>query len=643
MIPFLTSNYRKGILILVDMLTLFATYSIVVMSFTQSKVSIDFTPRQHALTLLIFLVAVVGCRMLGQIYQFVWRYATSAVYLRLIICDIIGGVFACFIIKSAGVPMTMAVGAGITLGHAFVVLCGRLVYEGLTQKAQSQPQKFNKIGVAIVGAGKVGIMLADELNYNPYSHYQPICFIDEDPQKVGNMVRNLRVLPEKSEVIEQLKGMPVQEIFIALPNLEGEKAKRLHEFYRATGCKVKLYDFPLSNEERAGDNKRVIRTINIEDLLFRESIKMLGGEIDAYYCNQVVLVTGGGGSIGSELCRQIAKRKPKQLIVLDIYENNAYDLQQELVRLYGDQLNLAVEIASVRDKARLEMIFNRYHPDVVFHAAAHKHVPLMEHSSGEVIKNNILGTYNTANVAEKAGVKKFILISTDKAVNPTNIMGASKRMCEMIIQSRTESKTAFAAVRFGNVLGSNGSVIPLFRRQIEAGGPITITDKRIIRYFMTIPEASQLVMQAGAFAKRGELFVLDMGKPVRIIDLAENMIRLAGFSPYFDIDIVEVGLRPGEKLYEELLIQTEEMQKTDNDLIFIEKDRVFTRDEVDEKIALLNRALDVAAQTQSFKHIKHALKAVVPSYSDPSVVNDAAEEWMSLHKHNTDATVPIET
>ena len=367
-----------------------------------------------------------------------------------------------------------------------------------------------------------------------------------------------------------------------------------------------------------------IRDIRIEDLLFRESININNAHTKAFYYGKTVLVTGGGGSIGSELCRQLAICQPKKLIIFDIYENNAYDLQQELIRRYGSSLDLSVEIGSVRDRKRLDAVFAYYRPDIVFHAAAHKHVPLMEHSNCEAIKNNVFGTYNTADMAEKYGASKFILISTDKAVNPTNIMGASKRMCEMVIQCRKDSATSFSAVRFGNVLGSNGSVIPLFRAQIESGGPVTITDKRIIRYFMTIPEASQLVMQAGAMAKRGELFVLDMGKPIRILDLAENMIKLSGFRPYKDIEIKEVGLRPGEKLYEELLIKTEKLDKTENDMIFIENDQPFLRETIEQKLADLQRAVVEAEDEIESDVIKQAMKKAVPTYREPDEINCVA-------------------
>lgn len=362
----------------------------------------------------------------------------------------------------------------------------------------------------------------------------------------------------------------------------------------------------------------------LENLLFRKPIIGEDNCFYSYYHDKTILVTGGGGSIGSELCRQIAECNPKKLVIFDIYENNAYDIQQELIRKFQGSLDLAVEIGSVRDVKRLDELFFTYRPDIVFHAAAHKHVPLMENNPAEAIKNNVFGTYNTANVAEKYGVEKFILISTDKAVNPTNVMGATKRICEMIVQCRTDSDTSFAAVRFGNVLGSNGSVIPLFKKQIAEGGPVTITDKRIIRYFMTISEASQLVMCAGSMAKKGDLFVLDMGKPVRIYDLAVNMIKLSGLEPDRDIKIKEIGLRPGEKLYEELLIQSETLDKTDNNLIFIEHDTPFTRSEIESKISLLDNALNSSGD------IKSAVAAVVPTYKTPESINENAENSMEM-------------
>lgn len=360
---------------------------------------------------------------------------------------------------------------------------------------------------------------------------------------------------------------------------------------------------------------------DLDYLLFRKPININNGIALEYYKDKTVLVTGGGGSIGSEICRQIAACAPRRLVILDIYENNAYEIQQELLREYGASLELSVYIASVRDAERLCAIFNECRPDVVFHAAAHKHVPLMQSNPSEAIKNNVLGTYNAANAAEQCGAQKFIMISTDKAVNPTNIMGASKRMCEMIVQCRSDSNTSFASVRFGNVLGSNGSVVPLFRRQIENGGPVTITDKRIVRYFMTIPEAGQLVIQAGAMAKQGQLFVLDMGEPVKIYDLAVNMIKLYGLIPEKDIKIEEIGLRSGEKLFEELLINNENVEKTDNDMIYVETDTPYTREQVDEKIDILVRAMESPDE----KDIAAAMKIVVPTFSEPDEINSGAE------------------
>ena len=338
-----------------------------------------------------------------------------------------------------------------------------------------------------------------------------------------------------------------------------------------------------------------------------------------------MLVTGGGGSIGSELSRKIAECSPKRLIIFDINENNAFDIQQELATIYGDGLDLAIEIGSVQDKARLECVFAKHRPEIVFHAAAHKHVPFMEHSCSEAIKNNCIGTYNTADVAEKHGVEKFILVSTDKAVNPTNVMGASKRMCEMIVESREDSQTAFCAVRFGNVLGSAGSVIPLFKKQILSGGPVTVTDKRAYRYFMTISEAACLLMQTGVQASRGELFVLDTGMPVRIYDLAIRMIKLSGLLPYLDIDVKITGLRPGEKLYEEFFIQSESLTKTENDKIYIEKDTPYTREEIDGMLSVLTDAVKESEVDCSQEKIKDALKRIIPSYRSPDEVNEVAE------------------
>ena len=584
------------------------------------------------LKLVVFWLCLMVCRNIGHIYGSVWRYADEGAYLRLVIVDVVAGALYMMICRTVS---TLSLGFGysvlLSLSVLLLTICSRLCYQFLYAYAnrykdskQAKKENLHRINIAIVGAGNVGATLAGELLRNPGAHYHPYCFIDNDPQKINKTVNGMRVYPEDEHIIERIRKMPVQEIIIALPEASAELRADLYSFYRKTGCKVKLYDYP--TDDSRGSGKRTLREFRIEDLLFRDTLKVGTPLTSAYYRDKVILVTGGGGSIGSELCRQIAALQPKKLIILDIYENNAYEIQQELLRQYGDTLQLETVIASVRDEKRLDDIFRTYRPDVVFHAAAHKHVPLMEHSGVEAIKNNVFGTYNVANMAEKYGVQKFVLISSDKAVNPTNIMGASKRLCEMVIQCRTGSNTEFAAVRFGNVLGSNGSVIPLFKKQIEKGGPITITDKRIIRYFMTIPEAVGLVMEAGAMAAGGEIFVLDMGKPVKILDLAENMIRLSGLVPYEDIDIVEIGLRPGEKLYEELLMRSEELSATENKMIFIERDTPYSKEEVAQKMTMLRNA----AEKGDTHSVFHAIRATVPTYRAPEEINRCAEESQEM-------------
>ena len=601
--------------------------------FSSTSVRLD-GALQYLITAGIFSSILFLCRFIFSVYNNVWRYANSKAYLTMVFSDIVGGIIATAVshfLDDYSLYLGIWQSVSIVAMFNLATLNSRFIYQQFYRHANLNINYLNKIGVAIVGAGQVGTLLAEELKYNSKSHYRPVCFVDKSAEKIGKKILDLKVYKEGPEVIGKIKDLPVQEIFIALPNIDGETARQLLDFYSKTGCKVKLYDFPINQTEDNPDSKRVIREFKIEDLLFRNALKFTDSGMSAFYKGKTVLVTGGGGSIGSEICRQVAKRRPKKLIILDIYENNAYEIQQELIRKYKDRLDLSVEIASVRDPKRLEAVFNHYRPQIVFHAAAHKHVPLMEHSSSEAVKNNIFGTYNVANVAEKFGAERFILISTDKAVNPTNIMGATKRLCEMVVQCRKDSNTSFSCVRFGNVLGSNGSVIPLFKAQIEKGGPITITDKRIIRYFMTIPEAAQLVMEAGFMAERGELFVLNMGQPIKIIDLAENLIKLSGLRPYKDINIIEVGLRPGEKLYEELLIKTEEMDKTDNNLIFIEKDAPLSRKEVDEKLDILKIALEESVDELTSEKIKFAMKAVVPTYHDPEEVNRTAEESEEMH------------
>ncbi len=463
----------------------------------------------------------------------------------------------------------------------------------------------------VIGAGRLAVHLLRDITENDKLNNNVIGLIDDDPNKLGTIVQGVRVLGTRDDIERICAEKEVEEIIFAIYTVEQSQKAELLDICSKVGCKVKvLYGFEaaLNGELKYGG----IREVEIEDLLERDPIKLDNALIENDIKGKVVLVTGGGGSIGSELCRQIIKYKPERLIILDIYENTTYVLQQELEENYPEQ-KLDVLIASVRDLQRLEAIFKKYRPDIVFHAAAHKHVPLMEFSPGEAIKNNVFGTYNTAYCANKFNVKRFVLISTDKAVNPTNVMGASKRMCEMIIQSFAKlGKTEFAAVRFGNVLGSNGSVIPRFKKQIRDGGPLTVTHREITRFFMTIPEAAQLVLQAAAYAKGGEIFVLDMGKPVKIYDLATKLIRLSGYKPDVDIKIEVTGLRAGEKLYEELLMNEEGLQKTAHSKIFIGQPIDLTPEELSEKLELLKNAM-----TGDIEDVKRAMKIAVPTYHEP--------------------------
>lgn len=435
-----------------------------------------------------------------------------------------------------------------------------------------------------------------------------VCFVDDDLNKKGKYLNGVPIAGSREDIPSLAREYRVDEIYVALPSAPAKERKKIIEICRETDCRIKVLPgiYQLLNGEVSVAK---LREVQIEDLLGRDPIRVNLDEIMGYVQDKVILVTGGGGSIGSELCRQIAGHKPRQLIVFDVYENNAYDLQQELERTFPD-LNLTVLIGSVRNTHRIETVFETYRPDIVYHAAAHKHVPLMENSPNEAIKNNVFGTYKTARAAGRYGAKRFVLISTDKAVNPTNIMGASKRMCEMVVQMMDRRyKTEFVAVRFGNVLGSNGSVIPLFRKQIAEGGPVTVTHPDIIRYFMTIPEAVSLVLQAGAYAKGGEIFVLNMGEPVRILDLAKNLIRLSGYVPNEDIMIEFTGLRPGEKLYEEMLMNEEGMQDTPNKLIHIGKPIEFDEEEFQKQ---LDELYEIANQDSD--HIKEAVQKIVPTY-----------------------------
>ena len=598
----------------------------------------------------IFGLCVFAFRFLFDVYRQIWRYGGIQSYIRLLGSDgcacaayyvfqslltLIRPISAIHVVGIASMNLLLALAMRMVYRYAYKctdtsTLVGKVLHALIKvfvgkDIAYVNPTQ-NRIKIAIVGAGRVGTSLAEELLNSPTAAYVPKCFVDDKKEKIGRQIFGIPVLSEEDVSIQKLERMEVQEIVFAVPQLSAEEKKAMYDFYRQSGCKIKVYDFPSLPSSTGG--KRRMREFDIEELLFRKPIEVSDEKTGGYYRDKVILITGGGGSIGSELCRQIAKMQPKKLVILDVYENGAYDVQQELKIAYGSALDLCVEIVSVCNRQALERVFAKYRPNVVLHAAAHKHVPLMEHNCVEAVENNIFGTLNAVECSEQSGVDRFIMISTDKAVNPTNVMGATKRFCEMIVQAHSTvgGHTTFSATRFGNVLGSAGSVIPLFRRQIANGGPITLTDRRIIRYFMTIPEASQLVLQSGSMAKNGELFVLDMGQPVKILDLAENMIRLSGLEPGKDIEIVETGLRPGEKLFEELLVKSEELDKTENSLIFIERDVPAPLEEIEHKLELLRQAVATGSDEEVFK----MLHRVVPTFRLPEEVNNTTENLQEM-------------
>ncbi len=593
---------------------------------------------------LIGLITVFASRFIGKVYRQVWRYGGIQSYIRLLITDAIGCIafFAiqrlpCFHSISAVrlfslccVNLLLALAIRMIYRYAYKcgkqdTLLGRLLFFlirtfGRTKLSRGDSTDTRRIKIAIVGAGRVGTGLAEELINNPTAAYLPRLFIDISADKVGRQIVGLPIIDSEAVSADLLHDFEIQEIVFAIPRLDVEQTRALYDRYRAYGVKIKVYDYPTMHV--AGEGKRHMREFDIEELLFRQPLKVIDGDTDAYYRGKRVLITGGGGSIGAELCRQIAAMAPARLIILDVYENGAYDIQQELRIAYGDALDVRVEILSVTNAQALDRVFAEHAPQIVLHAAAHKHVPLMEKNCVEAVENNVFGTLTCVKTCEKHHVERFHMVSTDKAVNPTNVMGATKRMCEMIIGAYSTLQTGvkYSATRFGNVLGSAGSVIPLFKRQIAQGGPITITDKRIIRYFMTIPEASQLVLYSGAQAGNGAMYVLNMGKPIRILDLAENMIRLSGLEPYRDIDIVETGLRPGEKLWEEILVRPDVLRKTGNALVFLDSEQPISPDELENKLSLLK----IACQSGSDSAVKATLMEVIPTYHDPSETNRAA-------------------
>ena len=557
-----------------------------------------------------YTAVVIVTYYVFKAYKSLWRYAS--------IEELIAIGFASVISMIVLYGVDISEGQLLPRGFYFINALGLMFFSGGARFSYRAARRvknrfcFNSCEkrVMIVGAGKAGYTVVKELHRNPELSMIPVGIIDDDREKLGRSVRGVSVIGDRGDIVRLALEKNVDEILIALPSISREERSRIIDICKETNCKLKTLPGVFELIDGKVDIKSM-KDVDIEDLLGRDPVRLEMEQITGYLRGKTILVTGGGGSIGSELCRQIAPFSPQNLIILDIYENNAYEIEQELRRQYGDGLNLETIIASVRDQGRMRKIFNEYRPDVVFHAAAHKHVPLMEKSPLEAVKNNIFGTLNTARLADECGAEKFVLISTDKAVNPTNIMGASKRVCEMIVQTLDKrSNTEFVGVRFGNVLGSNGSVIPLFKKQIAEGGPVTVTHPDIIRYFMTIPEAVQLVVQAGAMASGGEIFVLDMGDPVKIADLARDLIRLSGLQPDIDIKIEYTGLRPGEKLYEELLMAEEGLSDTSHDKIFIGQPL-----EMDpEKLTKEFEVLWTIAQKEESALVDIVMKKLVPTY-----------------------------
>ena len=604
---------RQVFLVVADILTVIAASSMALW------VRFDFSVAKIEEIYLDYIWAGMVPNVLGVIvtywffhlYRSVWKYA---------------GVYELQHILFAGVTSTLTQLAGFAIAgfrmprSYWFLYAGALIaittivrfaYRMLRRiKSQVEDRKTGEklSRVMIVGAGSAADMLIREIMQSEYLHKKIECVIDDDPELKGKTIRGYMVVGGRDKIVEAARQYRIDEIIIAMPSVSRKETAEIAKICNETGCEMKLVPgmYQLINSEVSISK---LKHVEIEDLLGREPVKVDLEKITGYLKDQVVLVTGGGGSIGSELCRQIAAAEPKKLIIVDIYENNAYDIQQELIRKFP-RLNLIVLIASVRNTNRMNTIFEEYLPNVVFHAAAHKHVPLMETSPNEAIKNNVFGTLKTVQAAHRYGVEKFVLISTDKAVNPTNIMGASKRICEMIVQAYSrKSETDFVAVRFGNVLGSNGSVIPLFKQQIREGGPVTVTHPDIIRYFMTIPEAVSLVLEAGAFAHGGEIFVLDMGEPVKIIDLARNLIKLSGYTPGEDIEIKFTGLRPGEKLYEERLMAEEGLAKTENERISIAKPIEMDDEKFFESLDEMK-----AAVYEETGEVREMVQRIVPGY-----------------------------
>ena len=623
-------QFRKIVLAVAD--GFIVVIAALLSNFVLTEFGYGITQHSMVISITVSVFCCVAAQFMFGAYSKLWRYFNAKDYLSCVY-GIATGVFAASVfvyVIRGNLPVLYAVLHGVTaiIGVCLFRFAFKQTFVELISCGRNEAKK-NKLTM-IVGGGRAANMLlgeifqAHECPNQTEVPYLPVCVIDDDTSKIGTKLRGVPIVGTTSEIKKYVEQMHIEQIIFAIPSCLEDERKRILDICAKTDVPVKVIPFISDLIFENTDSKQTllnqIHDIKVEDLLGREPIKFDNADIRNFIRGKVCMVTGGGGSIGSELVRQIVKYMPKQIIIVDIYENNAYDIQQELRMEYGSDLDLVTLIASVRDYFRMNQIFDKYHPDIVFHAAAHKHVPLMEDSPMEAIKNNVIGTFNTATLAQYYNAKKFVMISTDKAVNPTNVMGASKRCCEMIIQYLSQTHdgiTEFVTTRFGNVLGSNGSVIPLFKRQIEQGKAVTVTHPDIIRYFMTIPEAVSLVMEAAAIADGGEIFVLDMGKPVRIVALAENLIRMYGKRPYKDVDIVFTGLRPGEKIKEELLMNEEGLRKTTNKLIFIGK-----QIEIDAKQFL--KKLDElrnAAEQNNEEIAVQALHDMVPTYVTPEEFN----------------------
>ena len=622
----LLKKNKNILLILIDIMVIICCY-VVAMLFLNTKIN---NLQNFMIDMVIVVIVYQIFLNCFRMYQNMIRYEVGKDYVKYIISASLSVVILTLIDKGFNleyINLRVNVLSGILTAGTFVMY--RLLGRSIAARKMSKYEKINKNqdnkanNLLIIGAGMGAREIIIAIKNNMRDKYNIVGIIDDDISKINHYILGVKVLGTRYDIPKIAKEKNVDLIFFAINKIDAISRRKILEICQETGVKTRV--LPTIEEvitKHGAMNS--LRDVQIEDLLGREPVHLDNKNINSLIKNKTVLVTGGGGSIGSELCRQIVKYDPKRLVILDIYENNLYDIEMELRAEYP-KLNLEAIVASVRDKARLNNVFETYKPEIVFHAAAHKHVPLMEKSPLEAIKNNVFGTYNVVNCADEYGVEKFVLISTDKAVNPTNIMGASKRVCEMIVQAKNKvSNTEYAAVRFGNVLGSNGSVIPLFKKQIERGGPVTVTHKDITRFFMTIPEAVQLILQAVTYAKGGEIFVLDMGEPVKIYDLAVSLIKLLGYEPNVDIPIEITGLRPGEKLYEEILMSEEGLTSTKHNKIFITEPMSITMEELEEKLEKLKELLKLEKDENS--EVKRYIKEIVPTFKEPEEVNNKGKE-----------------